>query len=210
LFFRFFLAFIVDRRPAAASTLTLGINMDGLNHWRYFLSIEREFTECLRYVEFTDEQRDVYSFEFARLLLLSCAELDVVLKVICSHIDSTSSADSIGQYFSCIDTKYNVPLEEVRVNRFSLALRPFEDWTRDVPPAWWTAHNKVKHRRHESFHLASAINSLEAISGLFVANLVLLSETSLIDSVGERPVLLGREHAPGYLMLEGGYQVRTR
>ena len=184
--------------------------MDGLNHWRYFLSMEREFTECLRYVEFTEEQRDVYSFEFARLLLLACAELDVVLKVICSHIDSTSSADSIGQYFLGLDTKYEVPAEKVLVSRFTLALLPFQGWDRDSPPSWWTAHNKVKHRRHESFHLASAINSLQALAGLFVANLILLNEISLLDSVAEGPILLGREHAPGLLLLEGGYQVCTR
>ncbi len=184
--------------------------MDGLNHWRYFLSLEREFTECLRYVEFTDAQRHVYSFEFARLLLLSCAELDVLFKVICNHIDAASTADGIGQYFSCIDKKYNMPAEEVRVSRFSLALLPFQEWTRDTPPSWWTAHNKVKHRRHESFHMASAINALEAIAGLFVANVVLLSEASLASVISERPVLLDREHSPGYLMLEGGYRVHTR
>jgi hypothetical protein len=184
--------------------------MDGFNHWRYFLSLEREFADCLRYVEFTGEQRHVYSFEFARLLLLSCAELDVVCKVICSHIEPTNESDSIGQYFSCLNRKYNMPVEEVRANRFSLVLLPFQSWTSDTPPAWWTAHNKVKHRRHDYFHLASAINTLEAIAGLFVANLVLLSETSLAKSVSERPVLLDREHSPGYLMIEGGYRVCTR
>jgi len=184
--------------------------MDRLNHWRYFLSLEREFAETLRYVEFTEEQRNVYSFEFARLLMLSCAELDVVLKVTCNHIDATASADSIGQYFSCLDLSYHVTSEEVRVDRFSLALRPFQDWTRDTPPAWWTAHNKVKHRRHESFHLASFINALEAIAGLFVANLLLLNESSRLSTIVDRPVLLGREHSPGDLILEAGYRVYSR
>lgn len=184
--------------------------MDRLNHWRYFLSLEREFAETLRYVEFTEKQRDVYSFEFARLLMLSCAELDVVLKVMCNHIDGNASADEIGKYFLCLDPKYNVTLEKVRVDRFSLELRPFQDWSRSNSPSWWAANNKVKHRRHESFHLASFINALEAIAGLFVANLLLLNESSLISTVADGPILLGREHSPGYLMLEEGYRVLSR
>lgn len=184
--------------------------MDRLNHWRYFLSLEREFAETLRYVEFTKEQQNVYSFEFARLLMLSCAELDVVLKVMCNHIAGNASADKISSYFSCLDSKYNVTLEKVRVDRFSLVLQPFQDWSLSNRPAWWTAQNKVKHRRHESFHLASFINALEAIAGLFVANLLLLNESLLISTVADRPILLGREHSPGYLMLEEGYRVLSR
>lgn len=76
--------------------------MDRLNHWRYFLSLEKEFSETLRFVEFTPSQQSVYSFEFARLLILICSELDVLFKVVCSSAIPGSDADSIGKYFSCV------------------------------------------------------------------------------------------------------------
>ncbi|MGB5254248.1 MAG: hypothetical protein WBN68_16170, partial [Sedimenticolaceae bacterium] len=93
--------------------------MDYLNHWRYFLSLEREFTETLRFVEFTPEQQSVYSFEFARLLILICSELDVVFKVICDSSCPDHNADSIGKYYSCIARKYAPESERVRVDRLS-------------------------------------------------------------------------------------------
>jgi len=100
--------------------------MDRLNHWRYFLSLEREFNDAMRYVEFTPKQQDVYSFEFARLLLLACAEIDVVFKVVCTEVSPSTNPDSIGQYVTCLTTKYNLVAETVRVDRYSTVISPFE------------------------------------------------------------------------------------
>ena len=33
------------------------VRRDTLNHWRYFLSLEREFNDSLRYVEYTSAQQ---------------------------------------------------------------------------------------------------------------------------------------------------------
>jgi hypothetical protein len=78
-----------------------------------------------------------------------------VFKVACSRIAQNAPADSIGQYFSCLDAKYNLAAERVRLDRYSEVLVPFASWDKDTPPAWWTAHNKVKHRRHEHFEQAT-------------------------------------------------------
>jgi hypothetical protein len=184
--------------------------MDKLNHWRYFLSLESEFSDALRYVEFTPKQQEVFSFEFARLLLLTCSELDVVFKVICSHVAPMAKAESIGQYFSCISTRYDIVSEVVRLDRFSERVEPYDQWDKDTPPAWWTAQNKVKHRRHEHFDQATLGNSMQALCGLFVANLILLNEYQLLRAVHEVPTLLGRDSEPGRLLLEASYTVAQR
>ena len=85
--------------------------MDRLNHWRYLLSLEKEFTETLRYVEFTPSQESVYSFEFTRLLILICSELDVLLKVVCDSACPKGKPGTIGEYFPCIAGKYQIQLE---------------------------------------------------------------------------------------------------
>ena len=184
--------------------------MDQLNHWRYFLSLEKEFTETLRFVEFTPSQQSVYSFEFARLLILICSELDVLFKVICGSACPGTTADSIGKYFPCIAGKYQVEAETVRVDRFSVRVRPFENWSEDTPPDWWTAQNKVKHRRHEHFQEATLGNTLHALCGLFVGNLFALNEFSLIAQVHDVPLVLGRDDEPGHFLLERGYRVLLR
>ena len=181
--------------------------MDQLNHWRYFLSLEKEFCDSLRYVEYVESQQAVFSFEFARLLILVCSELDVVFKVACDSIDGSNGADSIGEYYGCVSSKYEISSEIVKLNRFSEIVRPFADWTKDAPPYWWTAQNKVKHKRHEQFHQATLHNTMCSISGLFIANLIVLNEYSLIRSVHELPVVLGRDSEPGALLLESSYRV---
>jgi|CXWL01.1.fsa_nt_gi hypothetical protein len=184
--------------------------MDRLNHWRYFLSLEKEFAETLRFVEFTPSQQSVYSFEFARLLILICSELDVLFKVVCRSACPGRNPDSIGKYFSCVSGKYRLESEAVRVDRLSTRVLPFEHWGENSPPAWWTAQNKVKHHRHEHFQEATLGNTLHALCGLFVGNLLALNEFSLIDQVHDVPVLLGRDDEPGHLLLESGYRVELR
>ena len=184
--------------------------MDLLNHWRYFLSLEKEVVATLRYVEFDSSQSEVYSFEFARLLILVCSELDVVFKVICDSVNVDEGADSVGKYQRCIAAKYKVEAEQVRIDRFSLVLTPFDLWSSSRPPPWWTAQNKVKHHRHECFNQATFGNVLNATAGLFVANLILLNEFGLLGQVNERPSLLDREHSPGYVLREEGYRVIPR
>jgi hypothetical protein len=181
--------------------------MDTLQHWRYFIALEREFTETLRYVEYTPNQQSVFSFELARLLMLACSELDVVFKVACATVAPNASPDSIGAYFECLSKKYRLVSEEVRVDRYSEVLKPFDGWTKDHPPAWWSAYNKVKHRRHEHFELASLKNTIHALTGLFVGNLLALNELGLISNVFDGPILLGRDSEPGHLMVETGYKV---
>jgi hypothetical protein len=184
--------------------------VDHLNHWRYFLSLEREFSDSLRYVELTESQLNVHSFEFARLLILTCSELDVVFKIACDSVSPAEKAGKIGPYFSCLIAKYKFVTEAVRLYRYGRRVLPFEHWTEVSPPSWWTAQNKVKHYRHEEFHQATLGNAMAAMCGLFVVNLMVLNELSLLDLVHETPVVLGRDSEPGHLLLESGYLVAQR
>ncbi len=182
--------------------------MDITNHWTYFLSLEREFNNSLRYVEYTKKQESVFSHEFARLILLTCSEIDVLFKIICEHIDKGSKADTIGQYYEVINCKYDIKSEEVNVDRYRLKIYPFKDWLQGKPPRWWTSYNKVKHERHKCFSEANLGNTLYAISGLFVLNLIAFNEYNRISNLFDVPYLLGRDVSPGGIMLENSYRVK--
>lgn len=180
-------------------------------HWRYFLSLERDFIDTLRYVEYNDSQKDVYSFEYARLLLMCCAELDVVFKISSENVSSGSQAESIGTYLDALSSKYDIQQEEVRVDRFSKVLYPYRDWSRASAPQWWTAHNHVKHHRHKYFAEATAQNTLLALSGLFVANLIAHHAVKELGEINEYPLLLSREHGnSGVLSLSSDYELKLR
>lgn len=184
--------------------------MDVTNHWKYFLSLEAEVNNTLRYVEYTDEQKSVYSFEFSKLLLLICSELDVLFKVVCGSIDQSAGADSIGKYFDTISSKYDIASEEATIDLYSSRLNPFDNWSSQDSPEWWTAHNKIKHRRHTHFEMGNLGNVIQAISGLFVINLIALNEDRVLSKVYDRPLLLGRDKSPGHLMLEASYEIKLK
>lgn len=50
--------------------------------WNYYLSLEKDLDNTSRFIE-PRGQENVFSFEFAKLLVLSCTELESVLKLLC-------------------------------------------------------------------------------------------------------------------------------
>ena len=65
--------------------------------WNYFLMLESDLDNTSRYIE-PQGQENVYSFEFAKLLVLACTEIESVLKVMCKEIDPTAKADKMSDY----------------------------------------------------------------------------------------------------------------
>jgi len=119
------------------------------------------------------------------MLIASAQEWDVVLRSFCEN-KLGSDADSITKYLDCInrvdDGKLLSLIKDsyVTLNRYGLTMRPWTDWESNKAPKWWTANNKVKHKRAENFQQASLINSMNAISGLYI--LLIISEAFHVQS----------------------------
>jgi len=144
-------------------------------HWNYLLAIERDLDELSRYVEFDKKNFDCFSIEIARILLASGAEVDVVCKQICRAIDAQSAADNIYKYRSLIKRGFPpIPQFVVLLPRFGLRLKPWDEWNKaNGVPFWWTAYNKIKHKRDSEYKRANLKNALNAVAGLFVMVLYL-------------------------------------
>ena len=67
--------------------------LDGI--WNYYLSLERDISKTSNYVEPLG-QENVYSFEFLKLLILSCTEVESVLKLLCKELNPNGKAGDIG------------------------------------------------------------------------------------------------------------------
>lgn len=144
-------------------------------HWNYLLAIERDLDELSRYVEFDEKNFACFSIEIARILLASGAEVDVVCKQICKVIDPQSAADSINKYRNLIKRGFpGIPQFVVLLPRFGLKLKPWDEWNKaNGVPIWWTAFNKIKHKRDSEYMRANLKNALNAVAGLFVMVLYL-------------------------------------
>ncbi len=60
----------------------------GYLYWDYYLSLENDLLKTKRFVDFSQESNlKVNSIEFARIILSSCAEIDMVCKELCKKLN---------------------------------------------------------------------------------------------------------------------------
>jgi len=151
---------------------------NSLDHWNYFLALEKDLENLSRYVEFCQLNFKCHSLEMVRILLAAASEVDVIAKQLCQKLNPGSMADNIHQYRNEIKTVYpKLPNFKITIPRFGLNLTPWSDWNQNSGvPFWWTAYNKVKHHRDTDFDRANLKNVLNAVSGLFVITLYFYKE----------------------------------
>lgn len=156
--------------------------------WNYFLMLESDLDNTSRYIE-PQGQENVYSFEFAKLLVLACTEIESVLKVMCKEIDPTVKADKMSDYQPIITHRFpKITEAHVEINRLGRSVQPFLNWDAQ-PLTWWRAYNGVKHNRESNFKDATYMNAVMALSGLYILIFYLSALTGLKF----------RDHASNYI-----------
>lgn len=159
-------------------------------HWQYFLALEDDLVKCTRFVEPHSSNFAVYSLEFARLLLATCSEVDVVSKMLCEKLDTHADRRNIDNYRTVItQVKPRFPEFEVDVPRYGLTYCPWGNWSSGANPPWWQSHNNVKHERNTKYNEATLNNCFHALSGLLVLLLYFYSEGSATCKMRTSPSL---------------------
>ena len=142
------------------------------NSWNYYLSIERDLANTSQYVE-PHGQENVYSLEFAKLLILACTEVESMFKVLCKEIIGDSVSANMSSYKETILGKYPRIVEAtVSVSRLGASIKPFASWNTGKL-AWWGAYQQVKHDRGSCFEQATYRNAVEAVAALYILLLYL-------------------------------------
>lgn len=140
--------------------------------WNYYLSIERDLANTSRYIE-PEGQENVHSFEFAKLLILACTEIESVFKAMCSKISNAKAEGTIATYKEKVLGRFPRIIEaEVTIDRLGRIIRPFAGWN-EKKLSWWDAYQSVKHNRGNYFSDATYINAATAISALYILILYL-------------------------------------
>lgn len=135
--------------------------------WQYFLTLESDLDDTFRYIDPVG-QENVHSFEFAKILILACTEVESVFKALCCEITAQKSADTIRKYREIILDRFpKITEAKVQIKRLGRAVCPFEGWEKESPK-WWRAYQGVKHNRGEYFSNATYQNATVALAGLYV------------------------------------------
>ena len=142
---------------------------DGKLHWNYLIALERDLEVVSRYVEFCEQNYDVYSIEFAHLLFAASSEVDVIAKLLCERLQPAAPRGNINEYRPVLLAEFpDLPTTQVFVPRYGLSLTPWDNWTGPDNPLWWRSYNNVKHQRDVHFDQATLKNALNALSALLI------------------------------------------
>lgn len=149
--------------------------MEFQHYWEYFLALEDDLIKASRFIEFSSDNFNSYSIEFARVILASASEFDVIAKLLCKEISPEKKAENINDYQNIILEAYpKFPTMEINLSRYNIQLKP---WEKGENPDWWTSYNNVKHERNNFYNEATLINSLDSTAGLLCGLLYLFRKT---------------------------------
>jgi len=152
-----------------------------LNHWKYFLSLEKDLVNLKNFVEIHQDNYATYSFELSKVLQLSCSEIDSICRLLCKVIDPQNDfpnedtrSGNIAEYKRIILEKYpKFTQSEILIPDLGEKILPWDEWSSKNSPSWWEEYNKVKHYRHSCFKYANLKNTLYSMSSLMVVILYL-------------------------------------
>ncbi len=128
-----------------------------------FEELESRLIECLSYIPYIENNKQVISPKFIPIILEACSLIDSVFK--------NSKGEKGKRYDLMSYTKlveHDLYLEEaisIFLNPPLPFLTPFENWTKAIP-TWWVAYNKLKHDRLDNYDVATYENAILAMTGL--------------------------------------------
>ena len=169
--------------------------------------LEQDLSDTSRYIE-PENQYNVYSYEFAKIIVLANTEIESVFKILCKEI-SGENAGNMAEYKKIILTRFPIIIStQVFVPRAKLNLKPYEEWETGHL-SWWDTYQHIKHSRGNHFHEATYKNALLSLSGLYILIFYLAkyTETIFTDYKSEyilsqyrrSQLLMGAEkHLPDY------------
>lgn len=162
------------------------------SNWYYFCSLTEQLQRTTKYVDHDVDAAGViingttFSYEFAKILMLSASEFEVVARSLCAESGLTIPWNAnivsitkaiINAYPHIGDTEIMTPFQ---------ILKPLDKWSvvqvtnrngkiqeKVIGIDWWEHHNKVKHSRYSDFPSATLQNCIFSMASLAVMELYL-------------------------------------
>lgn len=128
-----------------------------------FEELESRLIECLSYIPFIENNKQVISPKFIPIILEACSLIDSVFK---NSKGQKGKKHDLKGYTKLVE--HHLYLEEaisIFLNPPLRFLTPFDNWTK-AAPTWWAAYNKLKHDRLDNYDAATYENAILAMSGL--------------------------------------------
>jgi hypothetical protein len=148
-------------------------------YWSYYLSIEKMLSNTSQYVSPSSENKKTYSDEFTKIILLSCSEIDSILKLICKckGIEYDQRKYNMNIYsevllqFKDIKKISYASNSNTSMNENSLSVTPFEKLNSNTKYgglSWWEDYQSLKHNRLDNAEKGNLFNAVSSISAHYI------------------------------------------
>ena len=158
-------------------------------YWSYYLSIEKMMRNTSQYVAPSKQNSNTYSDEFMKIILLSCSEIDSILKVICKEngvmlddkkYNMSVYADTLLKQKDIKEWAFS-PESSTSSRDCGILCFPFRDL--DAKKAygglsWWGDYQKLKHNRLDNAEVGNLENAVFAITAHFILLRILMDMLS--------------------------------
>ncbi|MGM0168001.1 hypothetical protein IGI39_003013 [Enterococcus sp. AZ135] len=149
------------------------------NYWSYYLNLENMFAKTEQYISHSVANQKAYSNEFAKIILLSCSEIDSLLKIVCIHLNIPKDR----KYFNMSSyAKALLKISSIKKIAFStlpttsnkengIVVFPFKDLNSNKEYAglsWWSDYQKIKHDRHKNATFGNLQNSALSLAAHYI------------------------------------------
>lgn len=148
-------------------------------YWNYYISIEKMLIDTNQIVVHSKNNELTFSNEFTKIILLSCAEIDTILKDLCELLDIKSN----GKRFVMKDyAKALLKCEDIRkigfcinptmsYNDKRIEVYPFKNIDCDKEYAgleWWNDYQAIKHNRIFNDTKGNLLNAIKSVVAQYV------------------------------------------
>lgn len=160
--------------------------------WSVYRDTEQVFLDFLEYVPLVSEHNRVYSRKFLELILQIGGYVDTAFKEMATYskFDGNTKIEEIRQKTTqektvkislvreTFEPIYTLSSKKIVVKKPKLFLQaygtliPFSEFARNKSPQWWKVYTALKHNWSKNIKKANLKNTLEALAGLFLLNVV--------------------------------------
>lgn len=144
-------------------------------HWQYYLSIENMLVKTNQYVTHSDKNKNVYSDEFASIILLSCSELDSLFKQLCINngIERKDKYFNMKDYVQAIESgdEFGLATGTRTINDDNIVIFPFKIIDASKPYAnlnWWKDYQSIKHDRIKNVTKGNLLNAVSSVAAQYI------------------------------------------
>lgn len=137
---------------------------------KYYCQIDKDLELTNNFVEHSTENQQVYSINFAKIILIARAEFENRCKQLCDILEEGDHSKIDFKKFTKIILKHCPDIVKAEFECNGMKIKPLDDWKvyekEEFEKSKWNVYNKLKHNMFLYFSDATLENAIKSVASL--------------------------------------------